>query len=209
MCLVATRTGDLATAEQAINRLVEIATTRNSSYWQTSGRLLEGRLLVTRGEFAKGVGVLFGAFDTCRAAGWRTAYSEFREDLAAGLAGLGRMDEALDVIDGAIAAAAEQDARQTAPEAFRIKGEILLGDGSAEQTAVAEKCFDNAAVLAREQGALFWELRVALSQARLQNTRGRGSEAGAALKAVYCRFTEGFDTADLRAAKALLERPPS
>ena len=61
--------------------------------------------------------------------------------------------------------------------------------------------------MAREQGALFWELRAALSLARLKATQGRPEEAKRVLTPVYDRFTEGFETADLRAARAMLELP--
>jgi predicted ATPase len=71
------------------------------------------------------------------------------------------------------------------------------------RTSEVEDCFR-----AREQGALFWELRVALSLARLGVTQGRLNEARRMLAPVYDRFTEGFATTDLRAAKALLELPP-
>jgi predicted ATPase len=59
--------------------------------------------------------------------------------------------------------------------------------------------------MAREQGALFWELRVALSLARLLRGQGRSADAGGILQPVYDRFTEGFETADLRSARALLD----
>jgi len=59
--------------------------------------------------------------------------------------------------------------------------------------------------MAREQGALFWELRVALSLARLLHGQGRSADAVEILRPVYDRFTEGFDTADLKGAKALLD----
>jgi predicted ATPase len=60
--------------------------------------------------------------------------------------------------------------------------------------------------MAREQGALFWELRVALSLARLLRGQGRSAEAMGILQPVYGRFTEGFGTADLQAAKGLLQQ---
>ena len=76
------------------------------------------------------------------------------------------------------------------------------GDGSA---TAAEDCFDQAREMAREQGALFWELRVALSLARLLRGEGRSADAVGILQPVYDRFSEGFKTADLRSARALLD----
>jgi len=69
----------------------------------------------------------------------------------------------------------------------------------------AEECFQHAGEIAHEQGALAWELRAAMSLARLWHGQNRRSEALALLQPVYDRFTEGFDTADLKAAKALLD----
>jgi predicted ATPase len=93
-----------------------------------------------------------------------------------------------------------------APELLRIKGEVLLQQAGNQSTLAAEDCFGQAGQLAREQGALFWELRVALSVARLRVSQGRRHEARASLGSVYDRFTEGFATADLQAARALLNR---
>jgi predicted ATPase len=94
-----------------------------------------------------------------------------------------------------------------APELLRIKGEVLLRQAT-DQSLAAEDCFSQAAQMAREQGALFWELRVALSVARLRVSQGRAHEARAALASVYDRFTEGFATADMQAARTLLEELP-
>ena len=126
---------------------------------------------------------------------------------ALALAGLGRLDEAHDAVCKAIeAAGGREDGQQWyVPELLRIKGEVLLrqaGDGSA---VAAEDCFDQAREIAQEQGALFWELRVALSLARLLRGQGRSADAVGILQPVYDRFSEGFKTADLRSARALLD----
>jgi predicted ATPase len=94
------------------------------------------------------------------------------------------------------------------PELLRIKGEVLLQQAADQSTLAAEDCFNQAAQMAREQGALFWELRVALSVARLRVRQGRHHEARATLASVYDRFSEGFTTADLQAARTLLEGLP-
>jgi predicted ATPase len=91
---------------------------------------------------------------------------------------------------------------------LRIKGELLLQQAADQSTLAAEDCFDQAAQMAREQGALFWELRVALSVARLRVSQGRRPEARAPLASVYDRFTEGFATADMQAARTMLDELP-
>lgn len=86
---------------------------------------------------------------------------------------------------------------------LRVKGEILLR-GNDSREALAERQFIEALDCARQRGALSWELRAAISLARLRRKRGNGEEAMAALAAVYARFTEGFATADLVTARLFL-----
>jgi predicted ATPase len=86
-----------------------------------------------------------------------------------------------------------------------MMGELLLRRSAGTHTQEAEDCFRRANELAREQGALFWELRIVTSLARLRVAQGRHDEARRVLAPVYDRFTEGFATTDLSAAKALLD----
>ena len=136
--------------------------------------------------------------------------TEYKGALALAFAGTGRLDEALVALDDAMAADREgADGRGWyAPELLRIKGEVLLRQGAGQLALAAEECFDQAAQMAREQGALFWELRIALSAARLRVSQGRHHEARALLASVYDRFTEGFASADMQAARTLLEGLP-
>jgi predicted ATPase len=82
---------------------------------------------------------------------------------------------------------------------------VLLRQTSNEAVRAAADYFAQAADMAREQDALFWELRVALSLARLLRVQDRSADATGILQPVYDRFTEGFATADLKAAKVLLD----
>jgi predicted ATPase/DNA-binding winged helix-turn-helix (wHTH) protein len=207
---IATMTGDFATADREITRLIEVASGSNAHVWETVGHFLKGQLFVERGEFAQGLLVLRDAFGTCGRTGWRLSYAEFKSALALALAETGRLDEAFVAIDGAMTADREgADGRGWySPELLRIKGELLLQQAADQSAPAAEDCFNQAAQLAREQGALFWELRVALSVARLKVSQGCHHEARARLASVYDRFTEGFATADLRAARIMLEALP-
>jgi predicted ATPase len=148
------------------------------------------------------------AFDTCNQTGWRLSYPEFMGSFALALAGLGRLDEAHDAVCKAIEAAREgkDDQQWYIPELLRIRGEVLLRQTSNQAVHGAADCFAQAAEMARKQGALSWELRVALSLARLLRGQGRSAEAVGMLRPVYDRFTEGFATADLQQAKCLLEQ---
>ena len=88
------------------------------------------------------------------------------------------------------------------PELLRIKGELL----AKRADAATEEWFVRSIDLAHRQEALSWELRSAISLARLWHDRGRTVEARELLDGVYRRFVEGFDTADLQAAKRLLHQ---
>lgn len=127
------------------------------------------------------------------------------------LAGLQRLDDACAAIDNAIIDAGQREDGQEwyIPELLRIKGAVLLQRDPDRNLTEAEDCFDQATRMARQQGALFWELRVALSLARLRVAQSRGAEARGILKSVYDRFTEGFEAADLRTARAMLDALPS
>jgi predicted ATPase/DNA-binding winged helix-turn-helix (wHTH) protein len=210
ICRIAIMTGDFATADWEIARIIEVARGLNAHLWETVGHFLKGKLLVERGDFAQGLRVLRDAFETCDRTGWHISYDEFKGALASGLAGTRRPDEALVALDDAMAADREgADGRGWyAPELLRIKGEVLLQQAADRSVLAAEDCFNQAAQVARQQGALFWELRVALSVARLRVSQGRHHEARAPLASVYDRFTEGFATADLQAARTLLEGLP-
>jgi predicted ATPase len=114
-----------------------------------------------------------------------------------------QLDEALATADEALKRTGYSNALWWMPEAIRIKGELFLSCKS--DTYQAQDRFRMSLELAHRQGALSWELRAAASLARLLRNQGRSAEALALLQPVYDRFTEGFDTADLKAAKALLD----
>jgi predicted ATPase/DNA-binding winged helix-turn-helix (wHTH) protein len=205
---IAPMTGEFGAADDAITTLIDLASRINARFWMTAGQFLRGKLLVQRHSYADGLTVLNGAFEVCRQTGWRLSYPEFTGSLAEALAGLRRADEAHDAIVRAIeSAGGRADGQQWyVPELLRIKGEILLQLG-AERTKEAANCFARAAAMAREQGALTWELRIGLSLCRLRMTQGQGDKGRRELAALYDRFTEGFGTADLIAARQLLDTP--
>jgi predicted ATPase len=89
-------------------------------------------------------------------------------------------------------------------ELHRLKGELILARSTTEAQA-AEACFRNALTISRGESAKSLELRAAMSMSRLWQKQGKRAEARELLGAIYGWFTEGFDTADLQAAKTLLE----
>jgi class 3 adenylate cyclase/tetratricopeptide (TPR) repeat protein len=116
----------------------------------------------------------------------------------------GHADRALTVLDEDIARSERSGAHFYEPEIHRLKGEAIMMRDSSE-TAEAEKCFRKGIELARGQSAKWLELRASVSLARLFDRSGRRAEARAMLTDIYGWFTEGFDTADLKDAKKLLD----
>jgi predicted ATPase len=128
--------------------------------------------------------------------------------LAEGLAGLGQFAEALVTIDRALATADRGGERWFVAELLRTKGELLLDQARDQSVSAAERCFSEALEVAREQAALSWELRTAVSFARLRVKQDRQDHARQLLAPMYDRFTQGFETPDLRSAKAMLQSLP-
>ena len=162
-----------------------------------------GIALIRKKQFVEGVASLKAGLAVWQASGGRTGLPYWKLVLAEGIAQLGDLDGALDLMDE-ITTQIERpgwDERWCFAEILRIKGWLLSLKGdlpSAERNYVASlDC-------ARRQQAKSWELRTSTSYARLLRDQGRASEAQDLLAPVYGWFTEGFDTPDLREAKALL-----
>jgi len=122
-----------------------------------------------------------------------------------GLAGIWQVPGGLQTIDDALAQCERTDERWNISELLRVKGELLLLEGAPKASAAAEDHYRHGLDWARRQGALSWELRVATSPARLLCNQNRSAEAITLLVPIYNRFTEGFETADLKAANALID----
>jgi len=183
--------------------LVDLAARRRLPFWQTVGRAFEGTLAIRRGEFASGSALLRSALDDHVRPGWIMRFPEFIGAFAEGLLGLEQFPDALSTLARALGSAERGEVRWHVAELLRIKGEILLQGG--ENLVQAETCFREALDVARCQGALFWELRSAMSLTRLLRRQGRPEDARQILSPIYSRFSEGFDAADLRNARATLE----
>jgi predicted ATPase len=117
---------------------------------------------------------------------------------------MGRFEEALDAIDESFEVMDRTGQRMSEAEVHRLKGELLLMQHTSN-SAQAEQSFRTAIEISRKQRAKSWELRATMSLARLLDKQGNLDEARAMLAEIYNWFTEGFDTADLKDVKALLE----
>jgi predicted ATPase len=122
--------------------------------------------------------------------------------LAAACEITGQIEEGLTLLDDALQVVERTGERWFEAELNRHKGQLLLRQ---RHTEAAEELYGKALAIAVEQEAKLWELRAALSLARLRSDQGRQAEARQLLAPIYGWFTEGFDTADLEEAKALLE----
>jgi predicted ATPase/DNA-binding winged helix-turn-helix (wHTH) protein len=202
---IALNAGERATAERAWTMLSETATRNNFRQYTRLGHGYEGMLLISRREFEAGTALLKAALENDgRGRGTNYSSPAYLAVLAHGLAELGQLDEAQSAIDRALDGAQGGGLSWCLAELLRTKGELLVRQG-VESFASAEAHFRDALGIARQQGALFWELRIALSLARLRASQGSHHEARNILAPVYNRFTEGFATADMQAARALLD----
>jgi predicted ATPase len=182
--------------------LLDHSTRYGLSFWLAFGRCYQGQLVIRHGDVTTGLQLL------------RTGLSEFIEgnttsrfiaaQMAEALLQAGRIGEGLAVIEGAIERSESNEQLWATAELLRIKGELVRMRSIPEASA-AEDQFRQALQLSRRQGALSWELRAATSLAQMLSDQGCSAEAFALLQPVYDRFIEGFDTADLKAAKTLLD----
>jgi predicted ATPase len=130
-------------------------------------------------------------------------------DLGEALGLTGHVVEGLATLDEALVRCDQIEERWCVAELLRVKGTLLLLRGEPQDAHAAEANFVQGMDLARRQRAMSWELRCAMSLAQLWRHRDRGNEARELMAEVYGRFTEGFTTADLRAAKTVIEECPT
>ena len=203
-CPVALYAGDLASADRFVKLIAEISIKQATDAWNTWARCFESVRLIKGGESAAGSRVLRAALGELPEASFHIHYASLLAELAQGLGGGGQIAEGLGVVDKALARAEQTEEGWCLAELLRTKGELHLLEGLSTSVETAEKSFRRALDVARDQGALAWELRAAMSLARLWRGQHRASEARKLLAPVYRLFTEGFGTADLIAARALL-----
>src|SRR5260370_23167474 len=192
--------GDLASAKECIDRLILEAERHALTPFHAVGLGLKGQALIQQGEIETGVDLLRSSLATLSAERYELYGTELNGSLARGLAMMGRLDQALLTIDKSIALL-ERHGELFMPELQRIRGEIL--EKAADERG-AEEAFRRSIDLADQQSALSWRLRASMSLAQLQFRQGRRGEAREVLSETYARFSEGFDTADLKAAERLL-----
>jgi predicted ATPase len=196
--------GDYARASMQTNELAELADEKRSPFWLAFGRMNRGCLLSLTGNPSDGVQMLTNAIDAHRSTGARHFLPWYLCILSSAYSEIGRFDEARRCIGEAMTAVETTKERWCEAEVNRVAGEIALM--SPEQDAAkAERSFERAVAVARAQQARSFELRAAMSLARLWRGQGKPQQAHELLTPVYGWFTEGFDTGDLKEAKVLLQ----
>jgi predicted ATPase/DNA-binding winged helix-turn-helix (wHTH) protein len=193
--------GDWSEAGGIIDRLIAYADQYSLAPYRAIGLGLKGQLSLYQGDSEVGLRLLSECLSVLGQ--HQALLAVFTGDLAIGLAQAGRFDEAGAAVDQALNHGGPARSHFYLPEIMRIKGEFLASSSHASD---AEDWFSRSLNLAREQSALAWELRTATSLARLQARQCRCDEARCVLQPVYDRFTEGFDTPDLRVARDLLNQ---
>jgi predicted ATPase len=161
-----------------------------------------GWVKVENGAVAEGVLLMRTGWTAYRATGAEGYLTDLIALLAKACEIAGQIDEGLTLLDDGLQIVDRTGERLFAAELYRHKGQLLLRQGQSE---AAEELYRKALSIAEAQEAKLWELRAGVSLARLWGEQGRRVEARDLLAPVYGWFTEGFDTADLKAAKALLD----
>jgi len=197
--------GDLTLAECYTKALMDLSARHALRRWNAIGRCFEGVLLIKRGDIGGGLELLRTAFARVPQGSFTVFYTPVLAEIADALGRDDKAAEGLSIIDEALARSDSNEERWFVAEFLRIKGELVLREGAPQAAMAAEQHFLRSLDWARRQGALSWELRTSTSLARLQHDQGRTAEARSLLQSVYNRFSEGFETADLKTAKAYLD----
>jgi predicted ATPase len=200
-------------AQERAETAVALCTEQEFPFWLAWGTLLQGWALVERGQGEEGITRLLQGLAAYQATGAEVVRPYFLALLAEAYRTVGQAEEGLSVLAEALAVAHRTGERFYEAELYRLKGELLLtragrrakAAGKKGSGAEAEGCFQKAITIAHHQRAKSLELRAVMSLSRLWQQQGKQAEARQLLAEIYSWFTEGFDTADLQEAKALLD----
>jgi predicted ATPase len=195
--------GSFATATALTNELVALADEKGASFWKAYGMMHQGCVAMS-GKAPNADQMFTSGFNALRATGTTLYMPWYLSLLAVAYAERGRNNDAWRCLGEATATMETGGERWFEAEIHRTAGEIKLMEPEPD-AAKAEAYFERALAVARKQRAKSWELRAAMSMARLRCGQGKRNEARELLAPIYGWFTEGFDTLDLKQAKALLD----
>jgi predicted ATPase len=183
---------------------VALADEKGGAYWKALGTMMQGDLLALTGEASVAIQKITSGVTAQRSTGATVLIPSYLSSLARAYADLGQFDDARRYIDETMTLVETTKERLFEAEIRRIAGEIALMPPEPD-AAKAEAYFERAVAVARRQQAKSLELRAAMSMAHLWRDQGKVQQARELLAPVYGWFTEGFETRDLKEAKALLE----
>jgi class 3 adenylate cyclase/predicted ATPase len=193
-----------ARADVQIDECALLADEKSAPFWKALAIAHRGLVMVLTSNSAEAIQTISDGLTAYRSLGAKIWTTSWLSQLALSHANLEKFDDAWRCISEAISAVETTKERWWEPEVNRVAGEITLKSPQPD-AAKAEAYFERALSVARQQQAKSWELRAAMSLARLWRSQGKVQEARELLAPVYGWFTEGFDTLDLREAKALLD----
>jgi predicted ATPase len=196
--------GDFATVAATARELLALCEEYRLAQSRALALIALGWALVRLSEVTEGLMRLREGLAQLNRTGMRFWFSRANMALAEACLAAGRYDEGLDQASQALSNAGEVGMRFDLPRLQLLRGELLL-HVPGRQTEIAESCFRSAFEIAAAQGARGWALRAMTSMARLLAERGERMQAYDLLSPIYVSFTEGFDTLDLKEAKALLD----
>jgi predicted ATPase len=196
--------GNYATANAQADEVVGLADEKGAAIWKAFGVMNQGCVSAVAGKASDAVQMISSAHAALRSTGTTTWSPMHFPYLAKAYAELDRFNDAWRCIGEAMTAVETTKERWCEAEVHRTAGEIALRSPEPD-AAKAEAYFERALAVARQQQARSWELRAAMSLARLWRSQGKVQQARELLAPVYGWFTEGFSTRDLKEAKALLE----
>jgi transcriptional regulator with AAA-type ATPase domain/predicted ATPase len=196
---------DAPATERYARRLIDLSNDQNLPAWGAAGMIFHGWALTGARERAAAIEEIRDGLTAAQAAGTLMPITPlYKLVLADAYLKHGAADEGLLVIDETLAGMARTGERVWHSELHRLKGELLLARSSSNHEA-AETCFRQALEIARAQDARSWEMRAATSLGKLLARHNRADSGRRMVSDLYSWFTEGFDTADLRDAKRLLD----
>ena len=191
--------------ESREDAVIALSAERGLSFWSWWALIQRGWALAQQEREAEEIAQIREGLAAVKSGGTEVALPWGLALLAEALGNESRAEEALNVLAEALAVASKNGDQMYEAEIYRLKGELLLASSRGENRREAESCFRRAIEIARRQGAKSWELRAVTSLSRLLQKQGQHDEARRMLAEIYGWFSEGFDTADLKDAKVLLE----
>jgi predicted ATPase len=201
-CPIALWTGDLPMAANYAGELLDHSRRHFLPLWNAYGSVFHRIVAIRSGDLDSGAPVPHTPLSELAGPNVTFRFLTGLIELAEALTHAGRIEDGLAVVEAGLE---QSEVGWLTPDLLRLKGELLLLQSTPADVETIEGLFRQALDESRRQDALSWQLRAATSLARLLRDRGRRAEAMACLRPVYDRFTEGFGTADLVAAKQLLD----